>query len=219
MLGDRKFKIAFTISIIAHIALFIKISGINPFRLPRPEKEAEVTYIKEKVKLPSLKAYHTQKLSKGSSYKIASKGVTPAPYVPKESFFQNTSGLPLKKPDLAKIDIVKVKKDVSLPRLTDEKMSSPVYLNYYEMVREQIRHAAYKNYTRTVNGEVSLSFILWNNGQLKEMRIGEKTALKNPYLRDVAIRSIKQASPFPHFPKELDYPQLSFNVIISFQTE
>ena len=40
----------------------------------------------------------------------------------------------------------------------------------------------------------------------------------NPYLRDIALRSIK-ASSFPNFPKELDYLQLTFNVVISFEIE
>jgi len=35
----------------------------------------------------------------------------------------------------------------------------------------------------------------------------------------VAEKSIFDASPFPAFPKDLDYPELSFNVIISFQIE
>jgi len=31
------------------------------------------------------------------------------------------------------------------------------------------------------------------------------------------LRSIKDANPFPPFPKDLNYPELTFNVVISFE--
>jgi TonB family protein len=66
---------------------------------------------------------------------------------------------------------------------------------------------------------VYLSFIISTEGYLREVRLVEEKSSFSPYLREIALRSIKEASPFPDFPKELDYPQLTFNVVISFEIE
>jgi len=87
------------------------------------------------------------------------------------------------------------------------------------MVREKIRRAAYQNYSRIDTGEVFLSFIISNDGYVRDTNLVEEKSSTNFYLREIALRSIKEASPFPNFPKELDYPQLSFNVVISFEVE
>jgi TonB family protein len=86
-------------------------------------------------------------------------------------------------------------------------------------VREKIRRAAYQNYTRIETGEVYVSFIISNDGYLKEIKLIPEKSSPIPYLRETALKSIKEASPFPNFPKDLDYPQLSFNVVISFEIE
>ena len=100
-----------------------------------------------------------------------------------------------------------------------DKINSPSYVQYYQIVREKIRRSAYYNYSRTEIGEVYISFIISSDGVLKETRLVEEKSCSSQYLRDIALRSIKDASPFPNFPKELDYPNLSFNVVISFEIE
>ena len=64
-----------------------------------------------------------------------------------------------------------------------------------------------------------VSFVILKNGQLQELRLVEEKSVLSPYLRETALRSIRDASGFPAFPKELDYPQLSFNLAITFEVE
>jgi len=73
----------------------------------------------------------------------------------------------------------------------------------------KIRRCAYQNYSRTETGEIYLSFVIGQDGSLRDLRLVEEKSTPNYYLRDIALRSIRAASPFPAFPKELDYPQLS----------
>jgi outer membrane biosynthesis protein TonB len=47
----------------------------------------------------------------------------------------------------------------------------------------------------------------------------EEKSSADVYLTEIALKSVNDASPFPKFPTELDYFQLSFNVIISFEIE
>ncbi len=112
------------------------------------------------------------------------------------------------------------KKKVTLPRIEmNVKIKSPSYNGYYELIREKIRHAAYRNYAQTETGEVYLAFVVGSDGNLKDVRYIEERSTPSYYLKDISLRSMKEAAPFPPFPQDLDYPQLSFNVIISFQIE
>jgi TonB family protein len=112
-----------------------------------------------------------------------------------------------------------IKKRISLPAIEMAKIDNPSYISYYQIVREKIRRSAYQNYVHSETGEVYISFIISNDGYILGVHLVEEKTSANDYLKNVALRSVKEASPFPNFPKELDYPQLSFNIIISFEIE
>ncbi|KPK43025.1 MAG: hypothetical protein AMJ78_00215 [Omnitrophica WOR_2 bacterium SM23_29] len=218
MFFNKTFIIALTISLITHAAIFIKLPHLNLFSKRQAQKRIEVTYIKERAKSASLDTY-TQKFPKKPSHQVSSKSVAPPPQIKKEQIFSKLDNIPIRKPKVTWPEIVAMKKKITMPSLSEKKMTNPVYLSYYQIIREKIKRAAYENYTRLVNGEVYLSFIILNDGQLKEERINERKSSPHSYLKEIAIKSIYDASPFPSFPKELDYPELSFNVIISFEVE
>jgi TonB family protein len=99
------------------------------------------------------------------------------------------------------------------------KINSPVYLSYYQIGREKIKRAAYSNYTRAEEGEICISFVVSSDGHISAVKLIEEKSSQSAYLRNIAFRSVQEASPFPKFPKELDYPQLTFNIVISFEIE
>ena len=109
------------------------------------------------------------------------------------------------------------KKTVSVPALQSEKINNPSYANYYSLIRGRIKQRANFNYSDNYTGEVYLTFILTNDGALKELQILENRTTGGQFLRTIGLKSIKEATPFPPFPKELHYPELTFNVVISFQ--
>ena len=218
MFSDKYFKIALTISLLAHTTILLNLPAVKLSPLLRTKDQVEVTYLIEKPPLPSLEFYK-QELPEKPSRQTTSKSVAPPPFVKRESIFQKVKNVPINKPEFHKPEIIAVKKKITVPVLTNEKITNPVYLNYYQIIREKIKRAAYQNYTRLVNGEVYLSFVILNDGQLRYAKINKEKSSNSTYLKDIAQKSIYDASPFPSFPKDLNYPELSFNVIISFEVE
>ena len=103
--------------------------------------------------------------------------------------------------------------------MKSEKINNPVYLDYYQIVRNKIKERAYRNYSRTDAGEVYLTFVLASDGSLKQIKLVDEKTSGGAYLKDVGLKSIRDSSPFPSFPRDLAYPELSFNVIISFEVK
>lgn len=112
---------------------------------------------------------------------------------------------------------VKVTKEVSIPMLQSEKINTPSYITYYQIVRDRIRDRAYSNYTKLSMGEVFVTFVIKSDGSLFALQVLEARSAANDFLREVGLKSVQEAAPFPPFPKDLAYPELTFNVSISFQ--
>ena len=226
MFSDRIFQITFFISLIAHGIILFQNPNINLFPMNKKDQKLEVSYLKipqEKKDYQKTTATKNEPFLKLPS-KITFNKTAPPPFIDRESIFKQKQQPALPKPSftkpvLIKPDIIAIKKKITLPPIGIDKIKNPSYINYYQIVREKIRRAAYQNYIREEIGEVYLSFIISSDGSLKEVRLIEDKSSNSTYLRDISLRSIRNASPFPNFPKELDYPQLSFNVVISFEIE
>ncbi len=108
---------------------------------------------------------------------------------------------------------------ISVPLLTSEKITNPQYLSYNDTIRTRIRQHAYiyADHPDFQTGQVYLTFVLSSQGVLQQIKIKEEKTLANNYLRDISLRSVREASPFPPFPKGFDYPEFTFNVLIAFQ--
>ncbi|MFH0913159.1 MAG: TonB family protein [Candidatus Omnitrophota bacterium] len=228
MLSEKTFQIAFLLSLIAHGVILFKNPGLNlnVFSRNKQEQNLEVSYlkppdaIKEILKITRQKEEPLLKLPQ----KVILLKTAPPPFIDKDVIFKkearSVSGKhAFTKPAFIKPDIIAIKKKITLPPIGIDKVDNPSYISYYQIVREKIRRAAYQNYSRTEVGEVYLSFVISQDGSLKEMRLAQEKSSSSPYLKEIALQSVKEASPFPNFPKELDYPQLSFNVVISFEVE
>lgn len=232
MISDRILQITFVISLLAHGVIFLHFPSLNYF-VPAPkDQKMEVRYIKEsqeadllpnkQTKLELQKAIFQRQdpFLKLDSQIVAGRRIPP-PYIPQN---KGPKVLPASfsefpKPNFVSPDLTIIKKKITLPPIEMAKIDNPSYINYYQIVREKIRRSAYQNYTQNETGEVYVSFIISNDGYIKGVHLVEDKTTANDYLRGIALRSVKDASPFPNFPKELDYPQLSFNIIISFEIE
>jgi len=238
MNSDRILRATFAISIISHGVFLLQSPRLNPF-VPAPKEQLiKVHYLKKEElqtkllpKLP-LKSGSAKELPKVEPFlrldskvvKDVSKNRVPPPYVEKEDAFKGVNALTNKSPEFSKPtfsspDIMVIKRKIALPEIEMARINNPSYISYYQIVREKIRRSAYQNYTHNETGEVYISFIISNDGYIKDVHLIEAKTSASDYLKGVAYRSVKDASPFPDFPKELDYPQLSFNIIISFEIE
>ena len=226
MFSNRLFQVALFISIVTHSAVFFQATGLSIIPVQKSERKMEVRYSKilPEVRQP-LKA---QSKGREGFLQIPSKVTLnrsfPPPFADKDKIFKDKIMLANQnrdflKPSFSKPDIIAVKKKITLPPIDIEKMNNPSYISYYQILREKIKRAAYQNCTREEVGQVYISFSISNFGILKEARLVEEKSSPNPYLRETALRSIKDASPFPNFPRELDYSSLTFNVLISFEAD
>jgi len=227
----RLFQIALAISIITHGVVFLQYSNLSLWPDPKKnEEKLEVSYIKDEKKPVLRQAFKESPPKKKMepfldlAAKLNAQKRTPPPFVERgdplaRSTPERMRQFEFSRPALMKPDVIAVKKRVSLPPIDMNKINNPSYISYYQILREKIRRSAYQNYQPRETGEVYLSFVVLGDGSLKETRLSEADSSSSEYLRGIALRSVKEASPFPHFPKELDYPQLSFNVVISFEIE
>ncbi len=219
MLSNKSFRIAFIISLIAHGAILIKPPRLDFLSPSEPLKKIEVTYLKLKKEIVKTKGEISKReIDLRSNQKNKSKELPP-PFLKKDELFKGKLSQLLKKPRLIRPDIIEVKKIIQLKPLPANKINNPSYITYYQIIREKIKRCAYKNYTRSDTGQAYLTFVILSDGTLNQAKIVDEKSTANTYLKEIALRSIKDASPYPAFPKELEYPHLSFNVIISFEIE
>ncbi len=217
---------ALIISIAVHVVILMQNPNFPFSPAAIKAKKMEVSYLKNEVKK---EAASMQKLTKVEPLKpiqrITLEKVAPPQFSGNFNNSANKSKEIMRhdpvfiKPNFVKPEISAMKKKITMPVIENDKINNPTYMNYYQMVREKIRHCAYQNYGRSETGDVYLSFVISSAGELKDTRLIEEKSTSSIYLTEIALRSIESAAPFPGFPKELDYPQLSFNVIISFEIE
>ena len=230
MLTNRTLQVAFLLSFTTHIAIVVQNPGYIFFSSPQRNQKIEVNYIKPIKSLKALKPETKRaNLSRNEPFlelpsKITMNKRIPPPFIDRKEVSKAATQairkeLSFEKPALIKPDTIAIKKKITLPALALDKISNPSYISYYQIVREKIRRAAYQNYNRSETGNVYITFIISDAGYLKDVRLVEERSQATPYLKDIALASVRTASPFPRFPKELDYSQLSFNVVISFEVE
>jgi TonB family protein len=212
-MGNNLFKVSLLISIIVHSAILFRNPNFNLKSLNKKETKLEVSYIKPKAE-PE-KEIKLEKTAKEKFLKLPPKirieKRIPPPFTYSKSIFD--------KPASIKPDIIAIKKKITLPPIDMAKNKDPLYISYYQTVREKIKRAAYQNYTGNEIGEVTVSFVISSEGYLKDLRIIPEKSHSSQYLKEITLKSIRDASPFPNFPKELDFPQLSFNLAITFEIE
>ncbi|MCU0665995.1 MAG: TonB family protein [Candidatus Omnitrophica bacterium] len=225
MNSPKVFFATFIISAAVHGIILLNSYHLNLFSKAAAEQKVELRYLKS----PGIpKTLPREQLDKRvDPYDVNAKirmNVKSAPAFKQFNNGSKAGDIPqaadtMIKPNFIKPEISSIKMKVSLPPLDQDKIKNPSYINYYQLVREKIRRAAYHNYVRTETGEVYTSFIVANNGQINDVHVISEKSSASAYLGQIAIKSVREAGPFPSFPKELDYPQLSFNVIISFELE
>ncbi len=208
-------SVALVISILFHVALVTKYSPFFSAK-NKTEQEKNVTK-KEKSKEIKIIPEKIQKIK--SQIPEETVEAKPLPYVENimSRLVESDNFSPMQKPQIFEKNIKEIIFS-ELPQPNKELKKNPAYTNYYRLVREKIRSNAYNNYNTKAHGQVVIEFLISNNGDLKEVELGS-ASISNKVLRAVALKSVKQAAPFPAFPAELNqYSQLRFNISIEFKS-
>ncbi len=100
----------------------------------------------------------------------------------------------------------------------DKKITKiPAYANYLRNLRVKIQAKVDRNYFISQNGEVVVIFDLASDGSLVRVGISPEST-SDERLRSIALKAIKESSPFLFFPEELKkYPLVRFKIPIEFK--
>jgi len=191
---DNNIKIAFIISVFFHSIIFFAWPAINILLPKKPVEQFEITY----AKIKDFKTFPRKK------YEPAPKQVIEKKVPPEKP-------APAPAPEPAKFDSV-------IPPLPKGVEKLPAYLDYVQSVRERIKRRANSMYSPAYQaGDVLLNFVLLSDGRLSVLKIINERSSQDERLRRIAQSAIENAAPFNRFPQDLEYNQLSFSVIISFE--
>jgi outer membrane biosynthesis protein TonB len=111
--------------------------------------------------------------------------------------------------------------DSRIARKTEAKIrATRDYVSYYQLIRGQIRDSLKRNYkVRSGEGYVRVMFTLAANGSLVSVEADEPGSTNDKTLLDVSVRSVKDAAPFPAFPKALSLPKMTFDLVMNFKRQ
>jgi TonB family protein len=107
----------------------------------------------------------------------------------------------------------------SLAQKTEAKIrATKDYVSYYQLIRQKIRSCLKNHYgTQYMEGDVRLVFVLKSDGSLISARVDEDSSSANEALFDIAVKSVREASPFAPFPKALSLPKMTFELAVTFR--
>lgn len=224
-MDNKVFYYALLASVFLHALAFTLFSIKKKEKMQARPKAIEVTY--QKMASPSQQAPTTPQnikvVKKEPQVKdkvdILSKEKLEIPSMRQDlkdiSKFSRQFKLEKKTSD--QIDTVKGRGKIRIPLLKSAKITNVKYLAYIQKIREIIKNKAeeYIESPDLKEQEIYLTFVLESSGLLQEIKVIEEKSNANEYLRDIGLKCIRESSPFPPFPKDINYPELSFNIIIS----
>jgi hypothetical protein len=208
------------ISLAAHTAILwvTYLSKINdPHYKALRQNQIEISYKPTQKKAADIREYPirpAQRLDFSDNQKMFSDGSIPV------SLVKDRPELPFgmlyeRKPDTMRS--MELSRKISITPIKSEKINNPVYAAYNEMVRDRIKEKVYENYDKMERGTVYLTFLLDEHGVLKEAKIIPEKTDATQHLQEIAMRSLKEASPFPPFLKGMSLSEYPFNIEIQYQ--
>ncbi|HAZ09798.1 MAG TPA: hypothetical protein DCY56_01645 [Candidatus Omnitrophica bacterium] len=233
MYENKSLQLAVLISIFLHFTIFLSAPYMGVLHEKQPLNPIKVAYFKIEEHPEKLIDQKPEKLA-GQKQKSPYYQVLPPmppealPEVRKEDII-NPPQVKKEEPTVETIDsgsgsraVIGGKGKKFETVVNDEKDSGKkaTYIGYYRLVREKIRYYADKNYIKegsVSEGEVFLSFVVTSKGELLHIMIIDRRSADDSLLRNIAIDSVKDASPFPAFPQGMNQYQITFNVVISFE--
>lgn len=232
MYVDSIFRICLIVSISVHICLLLPWPFLDFLSKPEiPFQKIEMTYFNEKeISRPAIRdikpaAATNQPVTppeiKSSDISSAAKtaaghGVSEPASAKKEEEQKPIKEVGVKKeekPNNAAAHIEEKRDRVEIIEIGAQK--GVVYEKYYFDVREKIRSIIEKNKRGVLKeSEVCVRFIVDRNGALKDLYLYKSSGPDAGSLERLAVKSIKEASPFPPFTDRIKEGELQFNLPI-----
>jgi len=203
MIRDRIFISALLLSASLHFVLFASGGFFNLPKDNRPETQIEVTYVVTEP-LNDKNEKILQSLPKKYDLKRAETKLKKSPP-------QKSASAEAREVTENEAALLEKSQQIEAENLEE-------YIAYYKLLREKIKTNVNRYYARaSEEGEVYVVFSLGRDGTLKKILIDEARSAPSRFLKDVALKSVKNASPFPAFPGKLKRDELIFSIAIIFK--
>ncbi|MBU4310415.1 energy transducer TonB [bacterium] len=195
MLKDRVIGTTFIISLISH-GLFLGTPSFN-INSPKTERPKEITFqieIEKPFLLPKVERMGEEKKLK-----------------------EVVSDSPKPEPEREVKEVVLEKAKPTKERVEVLKPADEAMLRYQDMVKQRIEEVRkYPEWAKEqgIEGVAHLEFVILSNGNSQEIKLIHSSGSK--ILDQEAIATIKRASPFPPFPKEIASSSIQMEVSLVF---
>lgn len=226
------FAFSFILSCIVHLSFFIFTMTQSPkSESKKPLKSLEVTYQKsiqvkkeeKKPEPPKNQLSTVKKVELPKQLKSISRGETQKLTFDKKLYDLNKipKKMSIDKQIPAELKSIDMKRDITVSMFKSDKMMNPSYLKLRSSVRDMIhrRVMSFKDHPDLESGEVYLTFVVSSDGVLHGVKIKESRTRASTFLRELSMRCIREVAPFPPFPPELNFPELTFNVLITYSVD
>jgi len=224
---------ALAISAIGHFVIMLPLGNLCGL-IPRPKPaDLQISYYKiaSLESEPKKKAARTDTAESIKTPRALQKQETGAAIekpVPKKPLSEKTNtarrriAAAAKPPKIKPQEAAPVKRESgpppSIPGTTMP--NTPECMSYYKYIREEIKKFLKQNYSRDyAEGDVNISFVINQNGELADLDVIEERSSINSILRRLSYDSVQSSSPFKPFPKSLLQKQISFNLTVVFKKE
>lgn len=208
-------QIGLTLSLLVHAAAFWIMSGGQrpPQEQRLPLKEIEVSYYRR-----------AEQPQPSAPVNVAAvrPSAPPAPAVAGPMRPAPMASAVLEPPAAASAAAQKqqMPDTIDLSNLTQLSKNAVAYVDYFRLLRERIRQSAMRRYpSRSAQGEVFLTFTVTADGRVINAHLVDAKSTPDPMLRAASLESLRDAAPFPPFPKTLNRPQMTFHIIIAYELE
>ena len=214
-MSDRIFTLAFGTSLGLH--LLVLLGQVLPFRwlTPSPDRAPLQVIYEYEIAKQELRTIQEQfakaAMERGGPSVPATLSDRPQIRIP-----SRPSLLKEPLPDSLRLSPSSV---VDLTNLADAARGNPVLLTYFSAIREQIQQTANRRSwwtAESAQGIVYISFLLTSSGTVKEAQIVGERSAPSPALREIALRIVKGAAPFPPFPPSMTEPTKTIVVPLEF---
>ena len=217
---ERRLKYALLFSLLVHAAVLAQLSFTNIRYFGKAFPRVELTYYKivpekkaqEPKVAPDLKK---KELDRKTEVRLQDKSHPPS-FMQDISKMINEFELPRKQ---AGAIPEAPKQQININPLKSEEIKIPQYQSYYQILRRKLEDRLYTNidFTKSDVGEIYLTFIITADGNLKQFKIIEGRTKASGYLQETTIKSLQEAAPFLPFSSDLNYPELPFNIVITYR--
>ena len=224
MKSNRTFHWTLCVSLACHVALLVVVPGLKVFS-PVPALSPAITFISlpltaktavssSVISPPTIKESRRPKdksaLQTPREKPALAKKEIPQPAPAEKTLPQEQKPVPVapQRPSIAS----------ATPVSLDDAAQSGMCTNYYKIINDQLQRAALSPADFS-EGQITLSFVVMADGSLVSVDVVPDSSTPDSTLQKTAVQIVRDASPFPPFPRDLRKIDLTFNVVICFREQ